>query len=206
MLLARTKKEGYGNQSLPKPSGFHTYWRHCKRRHPVNGAKDQHNIVAAAVVLHRMKALKRVVALFVFVLVSSLVTISPAQAEVSCHKINAQGVGQDLGDGTTLANIIGGGLLQGTTEGHFTITGGSFPVFLIAGTVEFTTNNGTLTVNVTGTFDLSTGEFRASGPVIAATGQLSGATGELQFQGVENLSNGSFVEDVTGEICVDLAP
>jgi hypothetical protein len=87
-----------------------------------------------------------------FMVVGILMTVSHGRAEVSCHKINAKGVGQDLGGGTATADIIGGGLLQGTTVGNFTITGGAFPVFSIAGTVEFTTNNGTLTVTITGTF------------------------------------------------------
>lgn len=171
----------------------------------MNGATDRHSI-ATVVVVQLMNVLRKVLAASVFVLVSSLVLISPAQAEVSCHNINAKGVGQDLGNGSTVADILGGGLLQGTTEGHFTITGGSFPVFSISGTVEFTTSHGTLTVSVAGTFDVSSGEFRASGPITAATGKLAGATGKLQFEGVENLSDGSFVEDVTGAICVDLAP
>ena len=47
-------------------------------------------------------------------LVSALAMISEAQAAVSCHKINAKGIGQDLGGGVTNANIDGGGLLSGT--------------------------------------------------------------------------------------------
>jgi hypothetical protein len=43
------------------------------------------------------------------------VLASPAAAAASCHKINAKGVGQDLGGGNTTANINGGGLLNGTT-------------------------------------------------------------------------------------------
>ncbi|MCL4299106.1 MAG: hypothetical protein KJ077_25445 [Anaerolineae bacterium] len=152
-----------------------------------------------------MNTLDRVI-LLLFVVVGALLTVSQAQAAVSCHLINAKGVGQDLGGGRTVANIIGGGLLQGTTEGNFAITGVSGTVASIAGTVEFTTHNGTLTVTVTGTFDVASGEFNASGPVTGATGKLAGAMGVLTFAGVEDLSDGSFVEDVTGEICVDLAP
>src|SRR5712691_10006092 len=132
--------------------------------------------------------------------------VSPAQAKgsgVSCHSINAKGVGQDLGAGMTQARIIGGGLLHGTTRGSFVITGFSGTVASIAGTVEFTVNRATLTVGVEGTFDVSTGAFSASGPVTAATGKLAGATGALTLAGVEDLSNGSFVEDVTGDVCVD---
>ena len=82
-------------------------------------------------------------------------TTGPAGAAASCHKINAKGVGQDLGNGRTVANITGGGLLNGTTEGAFTITGGAAPLFLIDGTVEFTSNKATLTVGVSGSFDVA---------------------------------------------------
>jgi hypothetical protein len=144
--------------------------------------------------------------LLLFVVVGTLVTVSQARAAVSCHKINAKGVGQDLGGGVTEADIIGGGLLQGTTVGNFVITGSSGTVASIEGTVVFTTNQATLTVTVTGIFDVATGEFSASGTVTGATGKLAGATGALLLEGVEDLSNGRFVEDVTGTICVDLAP
>ncbi len=70
--------------------------------------------------------------------IGALMMISQAQAAVSCHKINAHGVGQDLGGGVTHATIKGGGLLHGTTVGNFTITGISPPVASFAGTVEFT--------------------------------------------------------------------
>lgn len=153
-----------------------------------------------------MKGLGRVVRLILFVILGTLMMVSQAQAAESCHKINAKGVGQDLGGGTTEAQIIGGGLLHGTTEGNFTGTGFSGTVFSFEGTVAFTTNHATLTVTVAGTLDVTTGEFSASGTVTGATGKLAGATGGLSFEGVEDLSDGSFVEHVTGEICVDLAP
>jgi hypothetical protein len=152
-----------------------------------------------------MKTSGRVV-LFLFVVTGTLMTVSQAQAAVSCHKINAKGVGQDLGGGQTEADIIGGGLLQGTTAGSFVITGFSGTVASIEGTVVFTTNNGTLTVTVAGIFDVATGQFSASGTVTSATGKLEGATGTLLLEGIQDLSSGRFVEDVTGTICVDLAP
>jgi hypothetical protein len=153
-----------------------------------------------------MKVGGRVVLLILFVVVGTLMTVSQARAAVSCHRINAKGVGQDLGGGTTQADIIGGGLLQGTTVGNFVITGFSGTVASIAGTVVFTTNKATLTVTVAGIFDVATGEFSASGTVTSATGKLAGATGTLLLEGIEDLSNGRFLEDVTGTICVDLAP
>jgi len=153
-----------------------------------------------------MKNLVRLVQLFLFVVAVSLLVVRPAHAAVSCHKINAKGEGQDLGGGITEAQIIGGGILHGTTQGNFAITGGSPPVLSIAGTVTFMTGKGTLTVTVTGTFNVATGHFLVSGPVTAATGRLTGATGNLVLDGLEDLASGKFVEDVSGLVCVDLAP
>jgi hypothetical protein len=153
-----------------------------------------------------MKILGKVIWLCLFAILGALTIDGPAQAEESCHKINAKGVGQDLGGGVTVARVIGGGLLHGTTEGNFIITGFSGTVASFEGTVEFTTRHGALTVTVSGTLDVATGEFSASGPVTGATGKLAGATGSLSLAGTQDLSDGSFVEDITGEICVDLAP
>ena len=138
-------------------------------------------------------------------LVSLGVVAGPAAAAVSCHKINAKGVGQDNGGGNTTASINGGGLLNGTTIGHFNV-GSTPPVLPISGTVEFTTNKATLTVGVNGSFNVSSGEFDASGPVTASTGKLEGATGNLTLTGTEDLTTGRFTEKITGTICVDLAP
>lgn len=131
--------------------------------------------------------------------------ISEKEEKTSCHEINAKGIGQDLGGGATQANIIGGGLLHGTTEGNFVVTGFSGEVASLTGTVKFTTKQGTLTVTVTGTLNTTTGEFATSGPVTGATGKFANASGNISLKGVENMSNGSFIEDVTGRICVDLA-
>ena len=153
-----------------------------------------------------MTVAQRFVRLMLVAVVGIVMMAGPTRAAVSCHNINAKGVGQDLGGGATVARIIGGGLLHGTTAGSFAIIGFSGTVASIAGTVTFTTNRATLTVTVTGTFDVETGEFSASGPVTSATGKLAGATGHLLLNGIQDLTTGSFVEDVTGRICVDLAP
>lgn len=154
-----------------------------------------------------MKALARTALLALCVLLASLAVTAQAGAGVSCHKINAKGVGQDFGGGATQAQIKGGGLLHGTTAGSFVITGFTPPSLAsIAGTVTFTVNKGTLIVTVDGTFDVATGAFSSSGPVTGATGKLAGATGSLNLAGIEDLTDGSFVEDVTGSICVDLSP
>jgi hypothetical protein len=138
---------------------------------------------------------------------ATLAFTATAPAGVSCHKIDAKGVGQDLGGGNTVANINGGGLLNGTTAGSFVLGAFTPPsTFAIAGTVTFTANNATLTVSVAGSFDVASGAFAASGPVIASTGKLAGATGALSLAGIEDLTTGAFTEDVTGNICVDLSP
>jgi len=74
------------------------------------------------------------------------------------------------------------------------------------GTIVFTVNRGTLTANVSGTLDLASGAFAASTSSIEGTDKLAGASGNLFFNGVEDFSDGSFTEDVSGEICVNLAP
>jgi hypothetical protein len=140
---------------------------------------------------------------------STLAWVGVANAAVSCHKINAKGSGQDLGGGMTQAQIIGGGLLHGTTAGSFAVVGGVPPLLLVNGTVTFTVNGGTLTVQVSGSFDgadPSDAKFVVSGPVISATGKLAGATGTLMIEGDESLTTGKFTEQISGLVCVDLAP
>jgi len=153
-----------------------------------------------------MKMPRRFALLVLLVSICALIVGGQVQAGVSCQGINAKGVGQDLGGGNTQAQIRGGGLLNGTTTAHFDITGGSPPELTFQGTVTFFANRATLTVAIEGTFNVGTGKFNASGPVSGATGKLAGSTGNLTFDGVENFSDGSFEETVTGEICVDLSP
>ena len=151
---------------------------------------------------------RSIVLLVVLLLATMVVAVVPANAGESCHNINARGVGQDQGGGATTAQIRGGGLLQGTTEAQFFFTDTTPPVFEFVGDITFTTNRGTLTVSFVapdeGTFDLNTGAFAAAGDVTGATGKLEGARGSLTFEGIQNFSDGSFTETVTGEICVDL--
>jgi hypothetical protein len=150
--------------------------------------------------------INRQLAVFMLALISSVTLVTPAHTGTSCHKINAKGEGQDLGGGMTEARIFGGGLLNGTTEAQFEIVGGAAPAFDFDGAITFTTNKATLTVDIAGIFNVATGEFFAAGPVAYATGKLEGAVGMLVFDGIQNLGDGSFVEIVTGQICVDLAP
>jgi hypothetical protein len=95
---------------------------------------------------------------------------------------------------------IKGGKLKGTTTGHFDM-GGTPPVFLISGAVTFTTKDGTLTVTPSGTFDITSGHFNATGPITGGTGKWAGTTGSLTFDGIENLTTGAFTETITGMTC-----
>jgi hypothetical protein len=127
--------------------------------------------------------------------------VSTSQDDDGCRNVNTTGVGQDLGGGNTTATIRGG-VLKGTTSAHFDITGGTPPELTFQGTVTFTAKRGTLTVSIAGTFNVATGAFAATGPVTGGTGAFTGASGSLSFAGVEDLTTGSFTEDVTGTVCL----
>jgi hypothetical protein len=158
--------------------------------------------------------MRRIVVLAVLLPLLMLVHAGQATAATSCHQINATGAGQGAaprpGDPPglirTIAQIRGGGLLQGTTEAAFQVTGATPTGIAFAGDITFTTNRGTLSVDLDGTLDLTTGEFLASGDVGGATGKLDGATGALTLAGVQNLQDpaGSFTETVSGAVCLDL--
>ena len=158
--------------------------------------------------------MRRVAVLAVLLPLLMLVQAGQATAATSCHQITATGAGQGAaprpGDPPglirTVAQIRGGGLLQGTTQAAFQVTGPTPTGIAFAGDITFTTNRGTLSVDLDGTLDLTTGEFRASGEVSGATGKLDGATGALTLAGVQNLQDpaGSFTETVSGEVCLDL--
>ena len=153
-----------------------------------------------------LRVASRWIGLFSALLFMALMTVCPVRAGVSCHLINAKGVGQDLGTGSTSGKVIGGGLLQGAIAGNITVTGVSGTVASFVETVTFTNQHGTLTVLVTGAIDVTTGQFNATGPVTAATGKLSGATGHISVAGLANFAAAVFTEDINGVVCADLAP
>jgi hypothetical protein len=148
--------------------------------------------------------MKRITVLVTVLAIATLGLAIPAGAGESCHNINAWGEGEATGPFSTIAQIHGGGLLQGTTEAEFSPVGQVDSVLLFTGYIKFTTNRATLTVTLDGTLDLVSGFFEAEGPVTDATGKLTGAEGNLVFEGDQDLVTGAFTETVTGEICVDL--
>jgi hypothetical protein len=159
--------------------------------------------------------MRRIALVVVFFLsLAVLVLPSPAVAAESCRAINATGTGSgapaEPGDPPnvirTQAQLSDAGLLQGTTTAVFTITGVTDTGITFAGPLTITTNRGTVVVDLTGTLDVTTGQFLASGPIVASTGKLSGATGSLTLSGEQDLTDpaGRFTETVSGSICVDL--
>jgi len=157
----------------------------------------------------------RRIALLVFLLPLTLLVVpSPAVSAESCRAINAIGLGSgapaEPSDPPNLvrtrAKLTDAGLLQGTTAAAFTITGVTVTGISFAGPLTVTTNRATVVLDLTGSLDLTTGQFIASGPIVSTTGKLSGATGFLTLSGVQELTDpaGRFSETVSGSICIDL--
>lgn len=133
--------------------------------------------------------------------------IVPLHAATSCHMIEAKGVGQGDGNGNITGKVIGGGLLHGTLAGAVTPTSPpSDGVQTFTEVIIFTTENGTLTLEVAGAINILTGRFNASGSVKDATGKLAGATGNIALSGIVDFSTGLFTDSIRGVICVNLAP
>jgi hypothetical protein len=130
-----------------------------------------------------------------------------AQAEVTCHKINAQGEGAFTSPTTTESQIIGGGILHGTTTAELVITGVDPATgdLTFDGTPVLATEHGTLTLAIFGgLYNQLTGEFRNDSVVTGGDGRFDGATGELSFHGFV-AADGTFSDDaIFGEICADL--
>jgi hypothetical protein len=121
-----------------------------------------------------------------------------------CTPIRAAGVGQDLGNGQTTATISSHGLLLGTTAAGFTVTGQVGTVASFMGPIVLTNRFGTITAPVTGTLDVSTGDFRSSSTTLSGSGAYQVITGSLTFSGNENLLTGAFTELITGDLCVTI--
>jgi hypothetical protein len=120
-----------------------------------------------------------------------------------CAPVEATGSGQDLGGGRTEATLSVAGVPVATSAATFTIGAVNGTVASFTGPIVLTPvlGPGTLTAQVAGTFDLSSGAFRATSTSLSGTGPLKKVTGALTFAGVEDLGNGSFTETVTGQLC-----
>ncbi len=127
---------------------------------------------------------------------------APRAAHVRCVPVVATGVGQDLGGGQTTATIYVAGVEIGTTEAAFTITGVDGVVASFTGPITFTSRGGTLTAQVTGTLDVTTGAFMSTSGSLTGSGAYRGVTGDLTLTGAEDLATGAFTESITGQLCV----
>src|SRR5262245_66441647 len=110
----------------------------------------------------------------------SLASAGPAQAEVTGHKINATGEGAFTGPTTTESQIIGGGILHGTTTAELFITGvdPTTGALTFEGTLVLTNEHGTLTLGIfDGLYDPVTGEFSNDSVVTSGTGRCAESTG-----------------------------
>ncbi len=149
-------------------------------------------------------AVVTVLALLAVLLVPAPATASTdtARSGKLCVHVRATGVGQDLGGGNTIATIYRHGVVLGTTAASFTITGFDGPVASFVGPLVFTGRGGTLTVQLAGTLDTTTGMFDSRSTSITGTGVYRWVSGTLRLVGVENLQTGAFTETITGRLCV----
>jgi hypothetical protein len=122
-----------------------------------------------------------------------------------CVPVRAHGVGQDIGNGATEATITIHDVVLGMTHAMFTPTSETTTSLTFDGPIVFTpqlSSVGTLTAQVTGGFDLVTGEFHASSTSITGTGLLGHVGGHISIAGTENLTTGSFTEELSGTLCL----
>jgi hypothetical protein len=145
---------------------------------------------------------------FAVVFITGLITTSAAEV---CLKLNATGKGQITGqtatNATTVSEVIGGGVLHGTTTAELTFTGID-PVTGVAtyeGTLVLTNRHGTVNVSFSdGSFNLVTGEFENDSTITGGTGRFAGATGDIYFHGFV-AADGSFIDDaIDGTICLEV--
>jgi len=165
-----------------------------------------------------MKVKGLIVLLFALALVGTVGPVRQTKAAADgCHKINAQFAGayvippdcpSPLGL-CTQEQIIGGGLLTGTSRGHFVAavplvaTGLPVSPTILSYVFEFviTTERGTLTLRDTGIFDQASGEFTDLSRVVGGTERFEGASGTLFLNGKFTDAT-SFEGDISGEICL----
>ena len=144
-------------------------------------------------------------------LVVGVVFAGPAWGETVCVPIDAKGEGrftsQTLTETDTESQIIGGGIIHGTTTAQLFPTGfdPATGIETFVGTLVLTTKQGTLTLLVlNGVFNTFTGEFSNDSEVVDGTDRFAGATGGLFFHGFV-AADGTFTDDeISGKICVEV--
>ena len=149
------------------------------------------------------------------IFVGALALTSQAWAGNGCHNINATLVGGFVGPLNTAGEMIGGGLLNGTTAftgDDLEFSAGLAPTVPAStasytGVLVITTRHGALSLRDVGIFDTDVaggeGEFSSRARVIGGTGRFTGASGILFFHG-DTAEDFTFEADVSGEICLAL--
>jgi hypothetical protein len=128
-----------------------------------------------------------------------------------CVPVRAVGVGQDNGVNdqgqlTTTGTVLVGGVEVATSQATFTPGTQSATVLPFSGPIVLSSeiDASTLTAEVDGSVDLSTGKFTARSTSLTGAGALSGVSGHLRFTGRENLGTGAFRENISGRLCATL--
>jgi hypothetical protein len=139
-----------------------------------------------------------------------LASAGPVFCETVCVPIDAKGEGrftsQTLTETDTESQIIGGGIIHGTTTAQLFPTGfdPATGIETFVGTLVLTTDHGTLTLVIfNGVFDTLTGEFSNDSVVVSGTDRFDEAAGGLFFHGFV-AADGTFTDDeISGKICVE---
>jgi hypothetical protein len=123
-----------------------------------------------------------------------------------CVPVYATGVGQNLARGVAEATISSHGVVLGTTYSRLTPTLVGPPVDLFTGPIVFSSEIGTLTVQVNAAFYFPPGTFTETSTSVTGTGSLSAVSGQLTIKGTffypPNEPNSTFTETITGKLCV----
>ena len=72
---------------------------------------------------------------------------------------------------------------------------------VVPGVSTYTTDDGSITISDVSVFDVSHGTFSGIGRIVQGTGRFAGATGDI-FTAGRLLADGSFINELTGDICV----
>ena len=106
----------------------------------------------------------------------------------------------------TVSDVFLAGYKVATTKAGFTPGGVVGDSLAFAGPIVFTPtfSTSTLTANVQGDVNLTTGKFQATSTSVTGTGALNGISGSLTFLGTQ--MSGSFTETITGSLCSRVRP
>ncbi len=158
------------------------------------------------------KSIRALLAVLPAVAILTVVTPARANEPRLCLPVRLTGAGQDLGPDSqgnlhTTATISLGHVPIGTTNASFTPAGppaGSELSF--TGPIVFVARHGgaTLTAQVRGNVDLSSGVFEATSSDISGTGVLAKLSGSVTLRGTEDLATGAFSETIIGRLCSPL--